>query len=380
MRNVFILYMPPNNVEAMVHYEDTITRRVEPEQIFSRVERSTAASLKHIFGNQRIPVWGSRDSAANRAKFDKMKPGDEVLIVVGPQVKLLAKVATKEYNRELSRELWHNLKGDSSAGWDLIYFLANPVEVNVPFVDVCGLLGYQDDFQLRGFMSVAQERLDRFYSQYDDFYSVLLAIREGRAIHKLQSGLDEAGASPGTQEPTPTQSEVPLERNTEDHIWMQWTLLKLGRQAGENVWAPPGDRSRITQAHQFSEFESEFAAGLDTQTKYVENIDVVWKREFRIDAAFEVENSTSIYSGLLRFADLTAVSPNSHYPLFIVSPEERKNRVREQLLRPSFRHLDLPDRVHFLSYDKVREIDDFVGDGGGFTSDLLVNRSEKLTA
>ena len=42
--------------------------------------------------------------------------------------------------------------------------------------------------------------------------------------------------------------------------------------------------------------------GLDTQVKYVENIDVVWKEEFRIDAAFEIENSTSIYSGLLRFA------------------------------------------------------------------------------
>ena len=33
-----------------------------------------------------------------------------------------------------------------------------------------------------------------------------------------------------------------------------------------------------------------FAAGLDTQVKYVENIDVVWKEEFRIDAAFEIEN------------------------------------------------------------------------------------------
>src|SRR4029077_4067983 len=48
--------------------------------------------------------------------------------------------------------------------------------------------------------------------------------------------------------------------------------------------------------------------------------DVVWKEEFRIDAAFEIENSTSIYSGLLRFADLTMVAPNTIYPLFIVSP------------------------------------------------------------
>ncbi len=81
----------------------------------------------------------------------------------------------------------------------------------------------------------------------------------------------------------------------------------------------------------FAEFGDTFAAGLNTQVKYVENIDVVWKEQFRIDAAFEIENSTSIYSGLLRFADLTMVAPNTVYPLFIVAPSERRNRVREHI-------------------------------------------------
>jgi hypothetical protein len=30
MRNIFILYMPPANMEAMVHYEDTIRKKVNP--------------------------------------------------------------------------------------------------------------------------------------------------------------------------------------------------------------------------------------------------------------------------------------------------------------------------------------------------------------
>src|SRR5262249_24527045 len=46
------------------------------------------------------------------------------------------------------------------------------------------------------------------------------------------------------------------------------------------------------------------------------------------DAAFEIENSTSIYSALLRFADLTMVAPNTLYPMFIVAPSDRHNRVR----------------------------------------------------
>ena len=63
--------------------------------------------------------------------------------------------------------------------------------------------------------------------------------------------------------------------------------------------------------------------------KYVENIDAVWKEEFRIDAAFEIEHSTAIYSGLLRFSDLKIIAPNSNYPLFIVAPTEKRNRIIE---------------------------------------------------
>jgi hypothetical protein len=118
---------------------------------------------------------------------------------------------------------------------------------------------------------------------------------------------------------------------------------------------------------------------LDAQVKYVENIDVVWKEEFRIDAASEVENSTSIYSGLLRFADLTMVAPNTLHPMFIVAPGERRNRVREQLARPSFRHLKIAEKVRYLSFEKVREIDDFFcGADAGLSVDVLKAKSEAL--
>lgn len=118
---------------------------------------------------------------------------------------------------------------------------------------------------------------------------------------------------------------------------------------------------------------------MDTEAKYVENIDVVWKEQYRIDAAFEIENSTSIYSGLLRFADLTMVAPNTLYPMFIVAPTERRNRVREQLARPSFRHLRIDERVRYLSYEKINEIDQFFGEAkSGLNVDVFVAKSEEL--
>jgi hypothetical protein len=186
----------------------------------------------------------------------------------------------------------------------------------------------------------------------------------------------ETGKEPESSTDLPA---VPDEETLSDHLQMQWLLLRMGKQAGEKVWAPRNDQSRISSRFNFHEFESTFAAGLNTQVKYVENIDVVWKEEYRIDAAFEIENSTSIYSGLLRFADLTMVAPNSTYPMFIVAPSERRNRVREQLARPTFRYLHLADKVHYLPYEKVNEVAAFFGEtGGGLNVNVLVGKSERL--
>jgi hypothetical protein len=162
---------------------------------------------------------------------------------------------------------------------------------------------------------------------------------------------------------------------------MQWKLLRLGQKAGSKVWIPRNDQSRIKKEYQFNNFESEFTAGIDTPSKYVENIDVVWKEEFRIDAAFEVEHTTSIYSGLLRFSDLKIIAPNSNYPLFIVAPKSKRNRLLDQIKRPTFRKIEFEKKVRYLSYEAVNEIDDFFKDTtSGLNIDLLIGKSESLLA
>lgn len=381
MRNIFILYMPPGNAEAMVHYEETIRQKIPLERIADCLDEKLLRRLKNIFGSRPIAIWGSRDSVQNRAKFERMQDGDEVLIVEGATVKLQGRVAAKVISPSLSAALWKNLRGERTDGWNLIYFIANPREVDVPFDTVRDLLGYEPNFQLRGFTAVSPERLAAFYSAYDDLYSILMARQAGEPVRRIA---EEARATAeSVPKPHPTESELaaPDVNTVSDHLWMQWTLLKFGKKAGQKVWAPRSDQSRIKSLHSFSEFEPTFAAGLDTQVKYVENIDVVWKEEFRIDAAFEVENSTAIYSGLLRFSDLTMVAPNTQYPLFIVAPNERRNRVREQLARPTFKHLKIAEKVRFLSYEKVREIDEFFESADeGVSVGVFTGKSERLAA
>jgi hypothetical protein len=382
MRNIFLLYMPPNNLEAMTHYRDTIQQKVAFDRISRFVSRDTAASLRNVFGDRPIAVWGSRNSPANRAKFEKMTEGDDLLIVEGATIKFMGKVAHKTVNADLSRELWHNINNPAeSAGWDLIYFIANPIEVGAPFSEFCRLFGYETTYQLHGFTTVSAEKLAAFYDRYDDLYSILIRVREGQRVVEKEAPVAKEGES---QPPADVEAddidEVLKSPLVSDHVKMQWKLANLGLKAGEKVWVPSADQRRLREAYDFNEFEPEFAAGIDLPNNYFENIDVVWKEEFRIDAAFEVENSTAIYSGLLRFADLNIVAPNTTYPMFIVAPAERRNRIRAQLLRPVFRRLELRDKVKFLPYEAIEEIDRFFAtSAAGLSVALIRGKAETLT-
>lgn len=380
MRNIFLLYMPPNNLEAMTHYQDTIHRKVPFERIAPYVSRNIAARLRNIFGERPIAVWGSRDSTANRSKFEKMAEGDDLLIVEGDTIRFMGKVALKTVSAGLSRELWRNLNPATSDGWNLIYFIANPVEIGVPFSEFCALFGYEPNYRLRGFTTVGGDKLWAFYDRYDDLYSILMRIRAGEPIVR-KAVPSEIERAPERLVELQAEDVAQVLRSdlVSDHVKMQWKIASLGLKAGEKIWVPPADQGKLRAAFDFSAFEPEFAAGIDLPKNYFENIDVVWKDEFRIDAAFEVENSTAIYSGLLRFADLSIVAPNTLYPMFIVAPAERRNRVREQLLRPVFRRLDLRDKVRFLPYETIDEIDRFFSTASsGLSVDLLRGKAETL--
>lgn len=379
MHNVFLLYMPPDNVEAMVHYEDTIKNKVDLGRITKHVSQNLRAKLIGVFGASRIAVWGSVAGPRNRSNFERMSEGDDVLIVEGKSIKLIGKIAAKTSSKELSKDLWKPLRAkDAGTPWELIYFIANPRELDLPFAEFCRLFGFRPTRRLRGFTTVAQFRLDAFYEDYDDLYSVLVRLQHGQPVLKKSDRAEAVIPDEDLTEIEPDVIEEVLKAELiSDHVRMQWKLARLGLKAGERVWVPAGDQARLRKHYQFDSFDSEFHSGIDLPHSYVENIDVVWKQEFRIGAAYEIENSTSIYSGLLRFADLNILAPNTLYPMFIVAPADRKNRLREQLRRPTFKQLELDKKVRFLSYETIDEVDKFFAEASsGLSVDLIFGKSE----
>ncbi len=72
-----------------------------------------------------------------------------------------------------------------------------------------------------------------------------------------------------------------------------------------------------------------------------------------------MEHSTSVYSGILRMADLLALQPNMDIRLHIVAPISRREKVFQEFRRPVFSLLDrgpLSESCTYLSYDSVREL------------------------
>ena len=80
----------------------------------------------------------------------------------------------------------------------------------------------------------------------------------------------------------------------------------------------------------------------DAATRTIELIDVLWLKGNSIEAAFEVECTTSIYSGLLRMSDLLALVPNLSIKLYLVAPAERRSKVDREIMRPTFRLRAIP--------------------------------------
>jgi hypothetical protein len=161
---------------------------------------------------------------------------------------------------------------------------------------------------------------------------------------------------------TETEEEQAPHSEIRESLKVQALLARIGSRMGLKIWLPRNDRNAV-----LSEWKTDNDALVEnlplnydeTTIKTIEQIDVLWLRGRAIVRAFEVEHTTSIYSGILRMADLLALQPNMNIKLHIVAPYARRDKVFQEIQRPVFSLLDeapLSQRCTFLSYDSIREI------------------------
>jgi len=168
-------------------------------------------------------------------------------------------------------------------------------------------------------------------------------------------------------------------------------LLQLGIDMGLDIWVAKNDRTKTwngqvlgTLPRMVSELPTQFN---EATNRTIELIDVLWLKGNSIEAAFEVECTTSVYSGLLRMSDLLSLQPNLDINLYLVVPDERRNKVQQEILRPTFElrekplskvcgflafstHLEKVEGIHklgiakFLKPDFLEKTAEFFGENG----------------
>lgn len=142
------------------------------------------------------------------------------------------------------------------------------------------------------------------------------------------------------------------------HTQIQGWLRELGHALGYDVWIASNDRSRNYGDGKLSDGCLENLPADIVQspgTEAIKLIDVLWldKTTQKISAAFEVEHSTSIYSGIVRLLDLAFGSYlETTGGLFLVTPDTREKDVRQQLLRPAFSRI-CELEVRYLPYSEL---------------------------
>jgi hypothetical protein len=139
------------------------------------------------------------------------------------------------------------------------------------------------------------------------------------------------------------------------HSQVQTLLAGIGHIKGYDIWVPPYDCAKLdwSLTQQFRTRLNPPAVSSKVAS-IVSEIDVVWVAAGAesMEALFEVEHSTSIYSGLLRFNDLLLTDPKLNR-FSVVSNESRRACFSRQAFRPTFQRSGLSELVSFLEYSNV---------------------------
>lgn len=185
-------------------------------------------------------------------------------------------------------------------------------------------------------------------------YAIPTQENDEAALNAWQADLERV-----REESAAANRQWALERESDTtHTEIQGWLRDLGFALDFDVWIASNDRSRSYGDGRLGDgclvaLPEGITSGMDS----VRLIDVVWlaKGSHNVAAAFEVEHSTSIYSGIVRMLDLalgTEVAKAS--TLFLVAPDNRRDEVEQQLCRPAFsRVAEL--NIRYLPYSGLKE-------------------------
>jgi hypothetical protein len=175
----------------------------------------------------------------------------------------------------------------------------------------------------------------------------LYVARQGRFNVEGYLGLEPIARS--------LNSRLLREAQSLTHSQVQTLLAGIGHSKRYEVYVPESDAGKLdwTLTTRFA-LRGSIPSGFEQVRGVLSEIDVIWiaRGGEAIEGLFEVEHTTTVYSGLLRFNDIHLTDPKvSRFS--IVSNDRRRGLFARQLFRPTFRKSGLAELTSFLEYSNV---------------------------
>jgi len=270
----------------------------------------------------------------------------------------------------------HHIKGLGPAAANLMYFL-HPTHMppfNTAIVNGYNTLtgakvklgSWEEYLALRaGLLRLTTEHRHLLSNDLGAVGGLMFDLGQGRFTPPPRSGDDQTLQAwredlARVREETAASVRAQTAASTSDrtHTEVQGWLRDLGLALGFKVWIAANDVSRSYAGGRLGDrcvttLPEGFAGrpGADA----VRLIDVLWLdwNTDEVAAAFEVEHTTSIYSGIVRLLDLALGAPGQAVTsLYLVAPDGREQDVMDQLRRPAFSRVRDLD-VRYLPYGEL---------------------------
>lgn len=273
---------------------------------------------------------------------------------------------------EISRLAGAKIKGLGPAVANILYFL-HPTIIppfntamlngfNALFMDKKKLGSWESFLGMREIIvRINEEVRDHLSKDLGAFAGLLFEIGSGRLV--IEGNPEDAFQKQKNQAEkvaSRRHEEVLTEQKEEsEHTQIQYLLIKIGRALKYDVHVARNDRHCSCNGESFALLTIPELPPHDWAPDVMETIrliDVLWLRPGtgEMVSAFEVEKSTSIYSGILRMEDLARSIPSGSAAFYLVAPRQREKEVLSQMRRPSFRKHLSDISLSYIGFDDLR--------------------------
>ncbi|MFX1490485.1 MAG: hypothetical protein ACFFBI_15145 [Promethearchaeota archaeon] len=196
---------------------------------------------------------------------------------------------------------------------------------------------------------------------------------------------DQPIGSQSSQDEEEGEGEV---KDKASHNLIVLKLIDIGRLLEMDVWIASDLKNAIVNGERLGNLsiDSFVIPGVSNEVlNILKRIDVLWLKNNSVIAGFEVEHTTQIFSGLLRFFDLFLSLPSFDIRSYIIAPDHRENQVNKQFNRVTFKKLlkDVNRKIEVIYYSSLNDgygiIKSIYEQGGHYDLDkFLINCVDKI--